>query len=74
MTNQQSYVLYHLQHGNHYGDTTSSIEHLTGYPQPAIRRTIQELRRLGYNISFGSGVYRYRSLKIPVPGAATEQS
>lgn len=35
----------------------------TGYPEASVRRTIQELRRLGHEISYSNGLYRYHGLR-----------
>lgn len=61
MTNQQAQVFHQLVQGGMYGVSVSSIATYVHSPEPSIRRTIQELIRLGHNISFASdGLYYYR--------------
>lgn len=56
--NQQ--ILHMLQDGPH---TSSSLAQVLECPEPSVRRSIQELRRDGYNISFAdyTGLYRWAS-------------
>jgi biotin operon repressor len=50
-------ILAHLQK---YGEAnTSFLANLVDAPEASVRRTIQTLRREGYNISFNDG-YGYR--------------
>lgn len=49
MTKRQQDILDLLKTGE---QTTSAIGMTLGCPEPSVRRTIQELIRKGYNISF----------------------
>ena len=61
LTIRQQSVLSMLEAWGMSGLTTSAIARDIGAPEPSIRRTIQELIRLGHNISYASdGLYYYR--------------
>lgn len=62
MTDRQAHVLDQLKQWAHYGgQTASDIAGTLSCPEPSVRRTIQELIRLGENISYAlEGRYLYR--------------
>ncbi len=57
MSNRNDRVLLALTSGE---ETSSNLARICDCPEPSIRRSIQELRRDGHNISFASstGIYR----------------
>ncbi len=56
--NRNDCILHALQTGE---QTTSQLALICDSPEPSVRRSIQELRRDGYNISFaGAPTYIYR--------------
>lgn len=62
MTARQTMVLDELKAVGSFGTTAASIAYSVDAPEPSIRRTIQELIRLGHNISYAAdGIYRYRA-------------
>ncbi len=57
MNKRQRDILHLLETG---GRTSSELAHLLDAPEPSIRRSIQTLRKAGWNISFAGydGIYR----------------
>jgi DNA-binding IclR family transcriptional regulator len=56
MNDRQRAVLNCINDGGRAGRYPDEIESRTGYPKPSIRRIVQELRAMKWNISFaGSG-------------------
>ncbi len=61
MTNQQAQVFTSLVTGGMFGVSAATISQDIHSPESSVRRAIQELIRLGHNISFASdGLYYYR--------------
>ncbi len=61
MTPRQELVLAHIVAGGMYGRSAADIGGMIGAPEPSVRRAIQELIRLGHNVSYASdGLYYYR--------------
>ncbi len=61
MTPRQAKVLYRLVDAGMFGVSAASIATDVDAPEASIRRTIQELIRLGHNVSYASdGLYYYR--------------
>ncbi len=60
MSDRDYAILGVLKDYGYFGVTASHISSLIDAPEPSIRRSIQTLRREGFNISFASPTGRYR--------------
>jgi DNA-binding IclR family transcriptional regulator len=66
LSKQQQTVLDYLQRSGHASQSDISMSTLI--PVASVRRTVRELRSLGYEVSYGDGsrdsVYRYHGVKV----------
>lgn len=72
MSIRNDQILRALQTGE---QSSSNLALITGAPEPSVRRSIQELRRNGHNISFaGAPTYVYRLGQSTMPTVIAKQT